>query len=544
MVLEAIHPVFIGYVFVFSLAAIICFLTVGHVHSFDDVGTRSGLRWLLILSGLWSAMHVGYLIAPTNSLRYGFFVGGLVVGISAVWPWLYFCSAYSGRSLHQDVRLQRGIAGLLVLIIIAKLTNPIHHLYFTATPQTSPFPYLAITHEPLHWVVMGIAYLLAGIGFFMVFEMLRNVSYDTTLLWLIVGLAGLPVVFDILGPFVPVLLELTHSPLGVAAFAVGAVYLYVDRFQDILVAGGSDRPVILLNDDAQIREANRAAQQLFSALSDGYGKSLAEVIPDLAHRKDDPEPIIRIDTTGGARYYLISSSPVSADSAQLGEIISLTDVTEREQYRSQLERQNNRLENFASVVSHDLRNPLTVAQGRLELALDSDNPGEHLEAATDALERMEELIEDLLVLARSGDLVDELDTIWLPDIIDASWAMVDAPDAELAITESARFELEADPERLQQLLENIFRNAVEHGGRSITITVSGLPDADGFAIEDTGGGIDPAIRDRLFEAGASSHSDGTGFGLSIVAEIVEAHGWSITATDASSGGARFEIQIS
>ena len=537
-----IHPLLFGYVILFSLAAIVCFFAVRPLKQFDDTDTRKGLGWLLILSGLWSIAHLCYLLAPTRSLQYAFFVGGLVVGIVAVLPWLYFCSAYSGRTLHRDIWLRRGIAGLLSLIILIKITNPLHEWYFTATPTSTPFPYLAISHEPFHWVVMGLAYLLAGIGFFMLFEMLRNVSFDTTILWVIVALAGLPVVFDLLGPFVPALLELTHSPLGVAAFAVGAVYLYVDRFQEILITGGSENPVILLDNDEQIREANHAAMLLFPELANGYGDPLDEVLPALAARSSDPEPMLQINHDKMQRYYLISTSAVSADRAQLGQIISLTDVSEREQYRSQLERQNTRLENFASVVSHDLRNPLTVAKGRIDLALADETPQDHLEATMTALERMEELIEDLLLLARSGDLVDDLETIWLPDLIEESWAMINAPQAKIIITKSANFELDADPERLQQLCENLFRNAVEHGGQSITVTVSGLGDEDGFAIEDSGNGIPAAVRDTLFDPGVSSRPDGTGFGLSIVAEIVEAHGWSIEATDGSTGGARFEIR--
>ena len=82
-------------------------------------------------------------------------------------------------------------------------------------------------------------------------------------------------------------------------------------------------------------------------------------------------------------------------------------------------------------------------------------------------------------------------------------------------------------------------NAVEHGGSDVSISVGGVD--DGFYIADDGVGIPDSERDRIFESGYSTAADGTGFGLRIVKQIVDAHGWEITATDSDSGGIRFEI---
>ena len=82
-------------------------------------------------------------------------------------------------------------------------------------------------------------------------------------------------------------------------------------------------------------------------------------------------------------------------------------------------------------------------------------------------------------------------------------------------------------------------DAVEHGGRNVTVTVGDL--ADGFHVSDDGPGIPDEERDRVFESGYTTAREGTGFGLSIVAEIVEAHGWEVRATDSADGGARFEV---
>ncbi|MFB6189103.1 MAG: GAF domain-containing protein [Halapricum sp.] len=202
----------------------------------------------------------------------------------------------------------------------------------------------------------------------------------------------------------------------------------------------------------------------------------------------------------------------------------------------QLQRQNERLDEFASVVSHDLRNPLNVAQGRLELANEEcDSP--HLENAANAIERSLSLIEDLLTLAREGERVSGVESVDLAATMEACWQTVETDDATLATETIAA--IQADASRLKQLLENLIRNAVEHGNGAVTITIGDLD--DGFYVADDGPGIPETEREQVFEPGYSTTETGTGFGLNIVREIVDAHGWDIRITTSESGGARFEI---
>lgn len=204
---------------------------------------------------------------------------------------------------------------------------------------------------------------------------------------------------------------------------------------------------------------------------------------------------------------------------------------------SSIRRERDRLEEFASVLSHDIRNPLSVARGRLHLARGADDPAEHLAAIDRAHERIDRLIEDVLALAKQGDVVGETEAVDLELAAREAWATVATDDATLRFDGVG--EIEADRTRLLQLLENLYRNAIAHGGDDVTVTV-GLLDR-GFYVEDTGPGIPTAKRESVFESGYSTDPDGTGFGLAIVAGIVEAHGWSIRLTDGTDGGARFEI---
>ncbi|WP_418282604.1 GAF domain-containing protein [Halorubrum sp. DTA98] len=251
--------------------------------------------------------------------------------------------------------------------------------------------------------------------------------------------------------------------------------------------------------------------------------------------------------------------------------------------RDELEAQNTRLERFADVLSHDLRNPLTVAQGRLQLARESSDSPHHA-AIGRAHDRIETLIDDLLTLARNGEAVDDPEPIELRRLVTQCWNTVETDAAELRVLTDAT--IEADPNRLRQLIENLIRNSVEHGSTSnraepddsvehgstgnrpevgdsvehgstsdretsgddpsdeLTITVGALPNDAGFYVEDDGPGIPEDLRSKVFEFGYTTTQGGTGFGLSIVASIAEAHGWTVELTESDAGGARFEFRTS
>jgi PAS domain S-box-containing protein len=214
----------------------------------------------------------------------------------------------------------------------------------------------------------------------------------------------------------------------------------------------------------------------------------------------------------------------------------VTTALQRIEAESTIRRERDRLEEFASILSHDLRNPLNVAQGRLEL-IEMTGELDHVEAIDRALNRMERLIEDMLTLAREGDAVGETQPVALRTVANQAWNNVATEAASLEIEASVEFD--ADHSRLTQVFENLYRNALEHGGDGVTIRVGAFD--GGFFVEDTGPGIPEDERDDVFQSGYTTNQDGTGFGLAIVKRIVEAHGWEITVTEGTDGGARFEV---
>lgn len=254
---------------------------------------------------------------------------------------------------------------------------------------------------------------------------------------------------------------------------------------------------------------------------------------------DQEEPIEFeevVDTVEGKRTYLTRMVPLSDDGQLYATCGVATDITELKRNQEELERINDQLEGVASIVSHDLQTPLAVASGQLELARE-EHDNENLEAIKRSHDRMEALIEDILTLARKGQRVGELESVSLTELVEASWGIVETADATLAIeTETS---VRADTSRLQQLLENLIRNAVEHGGSGVKVTVGDLD--DGFFVEDTGPGIPPEKREDVFEEGFTMSAEGTGFGLTIVKEIADGHGWDVIVTEGAEGGARFEF---
>jgi PAS domain S-box-containing protein len=271
---------------------------------------------------------------------------------------------------------------------------------------------------------------------------------------------------------------------------------------------------------------------------------------------------------------LLSAGPdeFNDDDRELASLFAshVATAADRAEAESEVRDERDRLDEFAGVVAHDLRNPLTIASGRQELlAADDDVPAEHVEPLGRALDRMDAIIADLLTLARRGDAVGEVERVDLSACAADAWTTVDT-DAATLRRDDGLGSVRADRGRLQELFENLFRNAVEHGTTgeagaggsaatdaasrtgsddgtdadpSVTVRVGPLDDADGFYVADDGPGIPESERGAVFEYGHSTTDDGTGIGLAVVDAVAGAHGWEIAVRDAADGGARFEVIV-
>lgn len=242
----------------------------------------------------------------------------------------------------------------------------------------------------------------------------------------------------------------------------------------------------------------------------------------------------------------VSAAPILDGDAVEQVVVTFQDVSDRVAEVRKLEAQSRRLDEFASVLSHDLRSPLAVADGYLEIAR-TDHDSDELQRVADAHDRIAELIEDVLELARAGRVVTDREQVFLSEVVETAWNIA-GDDRATLVVERGLGTVYADRSRLQELLENLFRNCLEHGttgdasGGPGDLTVWVRPTEAGFAVDDDGPGVPVSERQHVFEVGYSG-SDGTGLGLAIVRNIAEAHGWALDVTASPAGGARVEVRM-
>ncbi|WP_121743581.1 PAS domain-containing sensor histidine kinase [Natronorubrum halophilum] len=234
------------------------------------------------------------------------------------------------------------------------------------------------------------------------------------------------------------------------------------------------------------------------------------------------------------RWFLLNAAPVTDDS-EMYAVVTHLNITDRKLTELAVSKQNDDLVAISRLISHDLRNPLTIALGWLDMW---ESP--EADQVENALKRMEEIISDGLMLVQMEPSDDNKETVDLGEIASTSWEYVDSLDATLTVDD--KLTVVAHASLLQNIFENLFRNAVNHGGSDVTICVGKTQ--RGFYIEDDGSGIPEEKRDTVFEVGYTNSTGGNGFGLAIVKRLVLLHGWNIQVTEADTGGARFEIDTS
>ncbi len=261
----------------------------------------------------------------------------------------------------------------------------------------------------------------------------------------------------------------------------------------------------------------------------------------------------------------IGLTPLSVPEGRL-VVSSVVDITERiriqnelRHYAADLERSNAELREFAQVASHDLQEPLrkiTAFGERLSqhCGASLDERGrDYLQRMTDASERMQGLIGDLLAISRVSLQEKQCEPVDLEAVFRAA-----LDDLEIAIAESqARIEvsplpaIEADAARMHQLFQNLLGNAIKfrRPGQPADITVSCVDSGESVRLEfrDRGIGFEPKHSDRIFGIFQRLHGrmeyPGTGVGLAICRKIVELHHGTITAMGEPGVGATFTIDL-
>ncbi|WP_144300626.1 sensor histidine kinase [Stackebrandtia nassauensis] len=210
---------------------------------------------------------------------------------------------------------------------------------------------------------------------------------------------------------------------------------------------------------------------------------------------------------------------------------------------------------FVDDAGHELRTPITVVRGHLELLGqgidDADERAETLRLVMDELDRMRRIVDDLLVLAKSGtpDFLRPADVDLAELTVEVVAKVRTLGDRRFVIDEMAETVIRSDEQRLTQALMQLVANAVRHTGPGDEIGVGSSVTEQRVRlwVRDSGPGVAAADRERIFERfvtgpardreGNGSTGSGAGLGLAIVRAIAEAHGGRVTVTDAGDGAA-------
>lgn len=180
---------------------------------------------------------------------------------------------------------------------------------------------------------------------------------------------------------------------------------------------------------------------------------------------------------------------------------------------------------------------VALAAGQLELEI-SDEDFARLEKVERAISDIESIATVASSIATTGDPINEFEAIELAEVARRTFSSLERPDATLRIEDWPT--IMADRACLTRILENLFQNAIDHAEPGVTIEIG--RSADGFYIMDDGPGIPEEIGSQVFEAGYSTAPDHDGIGLTIVNQVVAAHGWEILIDPHTTDGTRFEIQ--
>jgi signal transduction histidine kinase len=531
---------------------------------------RRGAKWfvgVLGIGGLWMASTFLHLLLRDPELQRVVAIVEALLLFASFATYIVFVSVYTGREFHERRSVQATLVGVMgSLLVLAPLNSlGVTDLLWTdLVLVTDPFPYVVIEHGVGLVVILTVLLGLIGYTWFVLTNYLLATGTGSGTQVLLILLGGLSIgVAELLGQAGLLPADgLHHATFGALPYVVFSTFgLFRFDLLDVLpvarnaVVEHLTDPVLVLDGDRRLVDYNAAALDTWPALPEKKGAPFAAAFPSLADRIDLPAggkagttDRITLARGGTEHHYSVTTTPITRGrSGAVGwYAILFRDVTDLEQSRWQLQKQNERLDQVATTISHDLRNPITVASGQTEaLALELeewDVTPEHRDRAEGritstqgSLDRMEDIVEDILTLAREGKTVDETGAVDLEETARDAWANVDTDGATLTVADDRT--LQADRSKLLTIFENLVRNSVDHGSDDMTVEVGVT--TDGFYVADDGPGIPDEHADDVFEYGYTTSGDGTGLGLSIVRTMAESHGWTVTLDGEYDQGTRF-----
>ncbi|WP_254271188.1 histidine kinase N-terminal 7TM domain-containing protein [Haloarcula marina] len=490
--------------------------------AFAAIVTR-GTRWALVWSRAWYA--------------------GIVIVVAGLFV---FALTYTGRDRYLGRWTYAALAVEPVVLFWFSVFDPTGPLYTVVGPSSTTMLGWELQSGPVFWAHAAYSYLLVAVASALIIEfaLTSNSLRQRQVYGLVVAIfvpwfgnglylfGGLgfdptPVAFAVTGVALTWsvvkagLLDISPVAHRAVVESLNSGVFVIDTDETIIEA--NDRAMALLEDDTVVGTSVETALSSWPSLYDQYRR-----LTDSSEHECVMEQ--------SERYFDVQASPLYDDRGQLlGRVFLVHEITDQKARQRELERRNSQLDQFAGVVSHDLRNPLNVASASVSLAEETGDT-EHFDRLRRAHQRMEHLIDEVLALARDDAALDT-SPLSLSDVAETAWATVDTVDASLTVETDRR--VVADRDQLLRLFENAFRNSVEHGARDVSVTVTATD--GGFGIADDGPGVPPDERGTVFDYGYTTSDAGTGLGLAIVDHVAGSHGWDVAVSESDDGGFRLEV---
>ena len=338
-----------GLILLFIAVAIGCLVGAVYGSRLQRRDTQLGLRAVLLTNGLWLGFQALGLVTMDEALSSAIYVVGLICGLTGVGAWMYFISAYTGRSYHRNRRYRRLAASVYVGLLIIKLTNPIYGLYVSTELQQSPYTHLVVEPQLFYWVSFSLTYTLVAISFYWVIKTLRQSPFPSGSVGALAVLALFPIVpraaISVLPNEVlpPIMLGLSFEPIGVTAFLIGVLVFVEKPFRQFEQSARSKvfedaaDATFVYDTDGRLVEMNAQAQQLETDAAidlESIGMFEQAFSPVSKHDGTDAVPV---EINGETRYFEVTADQMATGAEVVGTVATVRDVTERRARKRNLE---------------------------------------------------------------------------------------------------------------------------------------------------------------------------------------------------------------
>lgn len=508
----------------FVLSIIVCLLFLANTTRFRRSDVQLGLQLLLVISVMWSLSElIILLVQDIDVVNFMYYVSSSV-GLSTVVAWMYFASAYAGRDYHNGSLFSYIGISAYFLVILLKLTNPIHDSYFNIKTSDETLTFISVEYNVVHSLVTAVSYavILFGLYLFYIGLQKRDVSYYSVAA--LVGSIVVPATVSIAirsNILLPTLSGISVDSIGVSVFIVMTVAItshthaeFYEGSRDKFISDILDPSIVV---DAESHEPlcyNDKFENIFldSKVFDKQTDAIDECL--LQDNK-----IVEIDNRFFTTKKFVYDYRKSADSI----VIRFEDITEKQDMSETIVDQEDHIESISEGINHEIRNISQLIESKAVLSQTNQYEMDDIDdQLSDLSSRMSRVGDDLQMMSCVHLMSDEeLSTHRASNIIQSCG--IKNNDVSHSVSEGAERYIDTDKNLFCGLIKRIDDIIVLQGGRSATFTVEG----GSIIVETDADSLDCDKYDGLFDIGHSSPSPELGSTPPVMYEICKLHSWDI-----------------